>query len=105
MSKAKTAEELRDEVLDHVRALAAYWAEHPDQRTVRERCDGLAFSILNIFDGTSGDLPAFDLVARPHPDDKSYHQERGEDWIEDGTVINDCMLHEMYYQKPNVELT
>ena len=97
MSKAKTAEDLRVEVIDHIRRIAAYWSEHPEPKTVRERCDGLAFSILNIFDGTT-DLPAFDIVARPHPDDKEYDQSNGDDWIEDGTVINDgCMLHEIYY--------
>lgn len=99
MSKEKTAEELCVEFIDHIRRIAAYWSEHPGPKTVRERCDGLAFSILNIFDGNT-DLPAFDIVARPHHDDKAYDQSNGDDFIEDGTVINDgCMLHEMYYKR------
>ncbi len=86
-------------MLEHIRHLAAYWAQHPEPRTAKERCDGLAFSILSIFDGSADGLPAFDIVARPHPEDKAYFQAEGEDWIEDGTVINDCMLHEAYQER------
>ena len=43
-------------------------------------------------------MPAFDIVASPHPDDKEYHRSAGEDWIEPGAVINDCMLHELLYR-------
>jgi hypothetical protein len=37
-------------------------------------------------------------VFRPNDEDKQYHIDRGENWIEDGTTISD-MLHEHYYQK------
>lgn len=96
MSKAKTVEEVRETFLDQIRFLAHYWARQKPNSS-REACDGLAFSILNIFDGTSG-LPAFDIIVRPHPDDKQYHIENGEDYYEDGMMINDCHLHEMYYR-------
>jgi len=96
-SRAYTPDEVRDMFLNQVRAYAAYWAEVPG-KTEQERCDGLAFSLMNIFDGTSAELPAFDIVARPHPDDKSYQIEEGDNYIEDGTVLNDnSMLHELYY--------
>lgn len=100
--EAKTAEEIRRDFMDTLRALADYWAGKggsnvPGERTCHERLQGLVHSVLCIFDGVSGGLPAFDIVARPHPDDKAYHIAEGEDWIEDGTVINDTMLHEFLY--------
>ena len=103
MSRVKTAEEVRGEFLDAVRGAAAYWAaQHNVSRdSVREVCDGLAFSILNIIDGMSGSFGcAIDLTLAPHPEDKQYHRENDEDWCEEGMVINaDCMLHEFYYHK------
>ena len=77
--------------------IAAYWANE-ERATVREKCDGVAFSILNIFDGTSGGMPAFDLLVSPHPDDKQYHINEGSNYYEPGMMINDCHLHDMYYK-------
>jgi hypothetical protein len=97
--RAKTAEEARADFLAHVRQVARYWESPPD-RTVRERLEGLAFSILNIFDGTSG-LPAMDIVLRPHPDDEAFYKSEDENWFEDGQIINDgVMLHEVFYERP-----
>lgn len=94
--RAYTPEELRGKMLDHVRLMVQYWADLPGLDTVA-RCDGVAFSILTMLDG-SADLPVFDLVARSSDEDKQYYVEKGENWIEDGTTINeDCMLHESYY--------
>ena len=98
MSRAYTADELREGFLDHVRHLVAYWECEGRAPTAREKLEGLAFSVMNIFDGTTG-LPAFDIVAAPHPDDKPFQLDNGENWIERGTVINDCMLHELLYQR------
>ena len=96
MSRAYTEDEVREQFLAHIRHLARYWATIPDRQTPLERCEGLAFSILNIFDGTT-DLPAFDIVLSPHPDDKAFHQSEGKNWYEPGMMINDCMLHELFY--------
>lgn len=98
MSRAYTAEELRERFLDHVRHQIAYWEREGRAPTAREKLEGLAFSIMNIFDGTTG-LPAFDITAAPHPDDKQFNIDNGENWIEPGTVINDCMLHELLFEK------
>ena len=97
--KAKTAEEIRDDFMDTCRSLVDYWASPQVGRdTCHERLSGLLHSILCIFDGVSSGMPAFDIVASPHPDDKEYHRGEGEDWIEPGTVINDCMLHDLLYR-------
>jgi hypothetical protein len=101
MSRAYTKKEVREHVLQHIRNLVDYWAA-PDirERDVHGRLSGLAFSILNIFDGTTAELPSFDIVCKPHPDDESYCKSEGANWYEDGTVINDdVLLHEMFYKK------
>lgn len=99
MSRAYTPEEARDMLLDHMRHLAHYWACQPGQ-TELQRCEGMAFSILNIFDGTAGAFPcAVDLVLRPHPEDKQYSIDNGDNYCEDGQVINDCMLHDLFFVK------
>jgi hypothetical protein len=82
-----------------MRNLASYWGSVPE-KSVEDRLSGLCFSLLNIFDGTSLGLPAFDLVVRPHPDDKALHIRNGERYYEDGMVINaDVHMHEEFYQK------
>ena len=100
-TRAKTSYEVRQEFLEHIHALSHYWATLPD-KTAQERCDGLAFSILNIFDGTAMALPAMDIHLAPHPDDKEFNQQQGENWYEPGMVINDCMLHELWHTKSGV---
>ena len=101
MSQAKTKEEVREEFLRKIKAIAKYWAtvkiQEPERDTIEERCDGVAFSILNIFDGTSADLPAFDIALAPHEDDKEYHIEHEQDWYEPGMIFNDDVhLHHEY---------
>lgn len=96
--RAKTAEEVQQEFLNHLHSLVRYWSELPDQ-TVEQKCDGLAFSILNIFDGTTVGLPAMDIVLAPHPDDKAFNKGEGNNWYEPGMIINDCMLHELFVKR------
>lgn len=95
--RAFTSEELRDQILDHMRQIAAYWATVGGDRTVQERIEGALFSTLSLLDGCNVEVCAFDLVAKPHPDDKQYSIEQDENWVEPGTVISD-MLHEHWYK-------
>lgn len=98
MSREKTIEEVRTEFMDYVRHLCFYWSK-ADVKTELERCEGMAHSMLVVFDGCSS-LPAFDLVVRPHPDDKEFNQEEGENWYPDGVAINDdCHLKTLLYRK------
>ena len=94
--RAKTAEEVREEFVSHVRMLARYWANVSGQ-TVEEKCEGVAFSILVTIDGGSAELPAFDMIPAPHEDDKQYYIDNDENWYEK-VVVNDCQLHEMFHQ-------
>ena len=95
--RASTECEVRAEFLSHVHLLANYWATLP-YKSAQERCDGLAFSILSMIDGCNAGLPAFEISLSPHQDDKEYHRQEGENGYEPGMVINDCMLHEMWYK-------
>lgn len=97
-SKARTPEELREDFIGQLRMMVSYWETLPN-KTSREKLNGLAFSFLATIDGVSDGIPAYNLVASSHPDDKQFHIDEGSDWIEDGTVINgDVMLHEEWYK-------
>jgi hypothetical protein len=95
--RAKTAEEVRKEILDHFRVMVDYWA-HLDGKTKAEALDGLMFSVLVTLDGGSG-LPAFDLVCSPHPDDEEFLRSEGENWYPAGVVINECQLHDLWAER------
>jgi hypothetical protein len=104
MSRAYTAEEARDMFLSAARMLAHYWATTPQGGTTQERCEGVVFSLLNCIDGTSGSFPcALDLTLRPHPDDKAFHIAEDESYFEPGMVINDAMLHELFYDPASIK--
>lgn len=91
-----TKEEMRDLFLQNCHTMATYWAYQGC--SVKDKCEGLVFSILNIIDGLAGGFPSsIDLVLSQHPENKEYFISQGEKWIQHGQVINDdCMLHEIY---------
>lgn len=85
MSRAKTADEMRAMFLGYLRGIVGRTApEH------REAVRLALFSTLVAIDGMAGGLPfGLDLVARVHPDDEATCKAGVEDWIPDGTTIND----------------
>ena len=99
MTRPYTKEEMREMFLYQCKQAAFYWSRVED-RTPREMCDGVVFSILNIIDGTSGGFPAaINLVMETHPDDKEYCISNDKKWVENGQIINDdVMLHDCYYR-------
>lgn len=98
MSQARTADDLRQDFIDACQGSAYHWATVPNL-TDLERTRGVIHSLLSLIDGQLNDFTAaLDLVARPHPDDKADATANGEDWIEDGTVLNaDTMLHDLLH--------
>jgi hypothetical protein len=81
MSRAYTEQEVREKFLKTVWRIVDFWdKEASEERSIRERLSGVAFSILAAIDGENGSLPAFDLVCAPHENDKEYHENRGEDY-------------------------
>lgn len=96
--REKTKEEVVDEMLDHIHMLVNYWTYETSKQDLKERLEGLAFSILTMLDGCSG-LPAFDLVPHPHPTDKEYHISNGEDWYPETVINDDIMLHDSFFKE------
>jgi hypothetical protein len=115
VSRAFTAEEVRANLFEMLAALINEWetADLTRPEFVRAiaktgkselhyRLDGLVFSILNMFDGGCGFMPSFNLTVDPHPDDRAFHEQRGEDYYE-SISISDTSLHEMWimrHQRP-----
>ncbi len=96
MSRAYTHDEVVSIIIDHSRMMAKYWANLPD-KTPLERCEGVAFSILTLLDGSTMSLPGVDLILRPHESDKEYHIENGENYFEPDMIISTA-LHEFFHK-------
>lgn len=93
-----TKEEAEELFLERIWILVEYWT-NLKKESEKDKLEGLAFSILNMFDGTSGGWPAMDIVLRPHPDDEEYCKKIGKNYWVDGMYINDgTMLHEKFYK-------
>lgn len=73
-----TAEECTKALLDHFEHIAKYWAKQAG--SVEDRMYGLVFSILTALDGDSMGLPKWLVVPDPHPSDREFHREEGENW-------------------------
>ena len=68
-------DEIKDEILSHLRGLVDYWDRIP-QVTIKDRLNGIVFSMLAMFDGEAD----FDLM----------------DIAIEGMIINDGDLHELW---------
>lgn len=80
--RAYTKEEVRDMFLRHVLGMVDYWdGQWGSRPTKKEILSGLAFSILVSLDGGAVTLPGFVVAPMPHPDDKDFHEKRGENWF------------------------
>ena len=94
--RAYTKDEVKQIFLENILLNIRYW-DNIAGITKMDAIEGALFSTLTLLDGCSISLPAFDLVVRPHPDDKDYHIENNENYYEEGMVINDeCQLHEEF---------
>lgn len=96
-----TEAEVREKFLEQAKGIANYWATTKDGGTTKDRIEGAIFSLLNVIDGGSH-LPAFDLVVRPHPDDKEFFLQLGEKYYEDGMNICDGELHSQFIKRKEI---
>jgi hypothetical protein len=90
-----TAEETRDMLLAHIHRMVDYWHKESRVTDTREKLSGLAFSILVALDGDAASLPGFVVSPAPHPTDKDYHREQGENWFPTGVDLG--VLHEFFH--------
>jgi len=100
-----TGDEVRDIFLDRVWEMVDYWNEESRVTNPRDKLSGLAFSILAMLDGSNIGIPAFRICPDPHPDDKEYRREQGENWFPDNAdvelkgEITTLPLHEFFHQR------
>lgn len=104
-SQEYSREQIEQILVNKIYDIIDYWNTLPN-KTQKERMEGLAFSILSTLDGSSIELPAFIVAPCPHPDDKEYHIERGENYFPDNDNLVDLIkgdlggvLHEIFYSK------
>lgn len=82
-SRQYTTTEIREKFLKQSLATAEYWAKLDDpSKTIEDRCEGVVFSMLVMLDGGT-DLPQFIVAPNPHPEDKNYCEEEGENYYPD----------------------
>lgn len=92
-----TRKEMQDKYLQQIRAMIAYWKTEKNAPTLKEKMEGLAFSILVMLDGKSV-LPGCEVKPYPHPDDKRYQITSGENYYPIGCDIAGD-LHERWHKK------
>ena len=97
-----TRDEVITKFLDHIKMNISYWEILPDTST-REKLEGLAFSILTMLDGCSGDIPKYIVAPDPHESDKEYLLKNKEKYYPENysSKIN-CdisgFLHELFHK-------
>lgn len=93
--QAFTEEEVVQMFIQKLHNYADYWAAQEGYDTTG-KIKGALFSVLATLDGTSMDLPAFDLVIQTDDDDKEYLQELGCRFFENGMRIGGD-LHDVFH--------
>lgn len=111
MSRQLTTDEVRERLLDHFHMIVKYWASVEGPKSLEDRMNGLAFSMLAALDGTSADLPAFIVAPYPHQSDKAFRKKNKEDWYPENNAVwkkiqsdvGGC-LHERWYKEKSAVL-
>lgn len=90
-SRAYTEEEIRTEFFNYVWNSIDYWAGEkgsnvPEEYDTRERLEGLTHSLLALLDGRTF-FPAASPVVEPHPEDRAYHESKGENYYPPRTEL------------------
>ena len=99
-----TTEEARDIFMKQVAGIVKYW-QNESRSTPEGRVSGVAHSLLVLIDGGTLNLPAWKVISDPHPDDREYHKENGENWWPEshdlehpGDITQGAALHEILYK-------
>ena len=96
-----TVEEIQKMVIEHLWHMIDYCENETRRPTSKEKLELFMHSTLAMFDGSCGGIPAFKICPEPHPEDKAYHKEHGENWFPSGPKYDIGPLHEvMYVYKP-----
>jgi hypothetical protein len=94
MSRPYTETEIRTQFINHIKDLVNYWEKDNGTPLVKDKLEGLAFSILTMLDGEAADLPGFEVKAIGTKDDITYFKANNENYYPlKGVDIAGC-LHE-----------
>jgi hypothetical protein len=101
-----TKAQCRETLLAYLVSLVAYWETESRAESLKEKMQGLVFSILSMLDGEDGTMPAFRLSPSPHPEDKRYRQKHGASWWPSGLNLSGDLHHDFskYAQMDTKEL-
>ena len=92
--RAYTPGECRAMLLDHFDLLLRTVLHDKRVEGTEDKMRLLVHSMLCVFDGVSGGLPAFDITPAPHPGDRLYDFKQGDKWWPvDRRNIADGKLH------------
>lgn len=80
-SREYTEDEVRENLLSYIWTMISYWKDEARKPDTQGKLEGLAFSILTALDGCANGVPAFIVAPNPHPDDKDYLIDNGENWF------------------------
>jgi hypothetical protein len=101
MSREKVSDEIAAELIENIRELISFWES--TENSSLEKLNGLAFSILVALDGCSDNIPSFIIAPSPHPEDKQYNIERGNNYYPENHELEDYVngdiggsLHELF---------
>jgi hypothetical protein len=94
--RAYTAQEVTEKILEGVVKQVRYWQKQPSCGTMENRVEGVAFSILSMLDGSTMDLPAFNLSPDTEEDHINDCIEEGKNYYDPDTVVS-TSLHELFH--------
>lgn len=98
MPREYTTDEVKAMFLQHVALMVEYWDSQ--KMGSREKLNGLTHSLLVALDGGASGIPGFIVTPNPHPTDKEYHQENGDNWFPDSGDIAGSLHEEWGKVKP-----
>ena len=91
-----TNDEMKTHFLSYIHDLVEYWEKEDRTPAVRDKLEGLAFSILNAIDGGSAELPAYALIPLGNPDDIEYAISQGKNYYPEETEDIAGSLHDTF---------
>lgn len=80
MPREYTREEIREKVIKQIWYMVNYWDKDSRAGTQRRRLEGLAHSILVLFDGEHADIPGFLVIPNPDITDRDFNIREGKDY-------------------------
>ena len=97
MSEELIEKEIQERIFTYLDNVIDYWISEKSRPSIRDKMEGLIFSVLVMVDGESM-LPAFKLIPSPCPEDKDYLTQLGKKYYPDDLDVAGH-LHEVWSRK------